>query len=214
MKYYLITLLFIISSFTLVAQAEFEPKGSFNIELGLPNNVSNKAYRELMQGLAIVTPSYQYTFDNSLSLGVGLRYGYFNVNEFKNNIGLTGAAHLTGVFGKIGQEKYYGKFGLDYGVRVGYSMNFFTTNKNKELHGKPYTNDGAFVEPVLGLALTSGERSSFRLSLGYAFHNFRFNPTQVGLDEIAGFKADDYKNITTYFTIGFGYSYYFGINTQ
>lgn len=211
MKQLNILLFFLFGLFSMAySQKDFTPNGSFKIEIGLPNNVTNKAFKELMQGLAIVTPSYQYTFDNSLSIGAGLRYGFFNVNEFKNNIGMNGALHTTGAFIKIGQEKFYGKFGLDYGVRIGYSMNFFATNKNKELHGKPFVDNSGFVEPTIGFGLMASENSSFRLALGYAFHTFKFRPELMGVDKFSGIDPSSLDEITTYFTIGFGYSFYFG----
>ena len=123
---------------------------------------------------------------------------------------MSGGAHIAGVFGKIGQEKYYGNFGLDYGVRIGYTMNIFDTNKNNDLLGKPYINDGGFVEPTLGLSLMGNENTSFRLALGYAFHAFQFKPHQMGVDNFSGIDNDRLESITSYFTIGFGYSYYFG----
>tara|TARA_B100000508_G_scaffold118450_1_gene98648 strand:+ start:163173 stop:163814 length:642 start_codon:yes stop_codon:yes gene_type:complete len=210
----LLTIFFltILLSFNSISQAEFAPKGSFKVEISLPNNATNTAFRDLMQGLVCVSPSYQHTLDNTLSFGFGLRYNYFDVNEFKNTVDLAGGMHTTGVFGKIGQEKFYGNFGVDYGVRVGYSFNFFATNKNEELLDGPYINDAGFVEPHLGLALTANENTSFRLALGYAFHAFEFRPNQVGLENFAGIGDDQLNSITTYFTIGFGYSYYFGQN--
>lgn len=207
----LIVLLIVISSvFTAQAQVDFLPKSSFKVEIGLPNNVANTGFRELMQGLVVVTPSYQYTFDNSLSLGVGLRYGFFNVNEFKNNIDMAGGLHIAGAFVKIGKEQYYGNFGVDYGIRIGYSSNFFDTNKNQDTLGKPYRNDGAFLEPTLGISLMATERTSFRLALGYAFHSFKFTPEVMGVDQFSGIQESKLDKITSFFTVGFGYSYYFG----
>jgi hypothetical protein len=192
-----------------VAQADFRPRGSFKIEVGLPNNVTNSAFRDLMQGLAVFTTSYQFTFENTISLGAGLRYNYFNVNEFKNTVDLTGGLHSTGVFGKIGQEKFYGNLGVDYGLRAGYTFNFFDTNKNEEFNNGVYQEGALFLEPHLGLALMASENSSFRLALGYAFNSFQFRPNQVGLENFSGFSDEDLTPITTFFTIGFGYSYYF-----
>jgi hypothetical protein len=192
-----------------LAQLDFQPRSSFKIEVGLPNNVTNSAFRDLMQGLAVLTTSYQFTFDNTLSLGAGLKYNFFNVNEFKNTVDLTGGIHSTGVFGKIGQEKFYGNLGVDYGIRAGYLFNFFDTNKNEELNGGPYQEGSIFFEPHLGLALMASEQSSFRLALGYTFNSFQFRPNQVGLDNFSGFADEDLTPITTFFTIGFGYSRYF-----
>ncbi|HZH86881.1 MAG TPA: hypothetical protein VFD77_06155 [Brumimicrobium sp.] len=210
MKQLIISLIFFSFILCVNSQTDFEPRSSFKVEIGLPNNATNYAFRDLMQGLVVVTPSYQFTLANSFSIGAGLKYGFFNVNEFKNNIGMTGGAHIAGIFGKIGQEKFYGNFGLDYGVRIGYTMNFFDTNKNNEALGKPYRNDGGFVEPTLGLALMGNENTSFRLALGYAFHAFQFRPHQMGLSEFSGVDPTKLSELTTYFTIGFGYSYYFG----
>ncbi|HLW30367.1 MAG TPA: hypothetical protein VKX29_05885 [Brumimicrobium sp.] len=210
MKQLIISLLLFSYILTAKSQTDFVPSSSFKVEIGLPNNATNYAFRDLMQGLVVVTPSYQYTFESSLSIAAGVRYGFFNVNEFKNNIGMAGGAHIAGVFGKIGREKFYGNFGLDYGVRIGYTMNFFNTNKNTELIGKAYRNDGGFVEPTLGLSLMGNENTSFRLALGYAFHAFQFQPHQMGITEFVGINSSKLNQMTTYFTIGFGYSYYFG----
>jgi hypothetical protein len=209
MKNYMLIVSIVLLSFTNVAQTDFAPSGSFKVELGLPNNATNNAFRELMQGLVVVTPSYQHTFDNTFSIGAGLRYAYFNVNQFKNNAGISGGMHMTGVFGKIGVEKFYGNFGVDYGVRIGYAMNFSTTNAIQDSLGGPYISDGGFVEPTLGLSLMSTENSSFRLALSYAFHAFIFKPEHIGLDEFSGLNPDKLDVLSTYFTIGFGYSYYF-----
>lgn len=211
MKQIILALVFFFTYTSVKGQADFEPKGSFNIEIGLPNNVTNNAFREIFQGLATITPSYQYTFGNTFSIGAGLRYNYFNVNEFKNNLDLSGGLHLMGAFLKVGQEKYYGNFGLDYGLRMGYTINLFNTNKNTEHLGKPYQDDSFMIEPVLGLALKSGDNSSFRLTMGYAFHTMKITANQVGVDQFSGLDQSKLNQITSYFSIGFGYSYYFGI---
>jgi hypothetical protein len=196
--------------FNAQSQVDFAPKSSFKVEIGLPNNVSNVAFRELLQGLVVVTPSFQHTFENTLSIGAGIRYGFFNVNEFKNNVDLTGAIHIAGAFVKVGQEKYYGNFGVDYGVRIGYAANFFATNYNDSLRGKPFISDAVFVEPTLGLSLMATEKTSFRLALGYALHGFKTSPYHMGVDTFSGINNSKLDKNTSYFTIGFGYSYYFG----
>ena len=211
MKQLIVLSIIIGAAFTTQAQVDFMPKSSFKVEVGLPNNTSNYAFRDLMQGLVVVTPSFQYTFDNTITVAAGLRYGFFNVNEFKNNIDMTGGVHLAGVFAKIGQEKFYGNFGIDYGLRFGYSANIFATNTNEVAIGKPYVDEAVFIEPTLGLILMATERTSFRLALGYAIHDFEFSPNQMGLEEFSGIKDSKLNSRTSFFTVGFGYSYYFGI---
>lgn len=209
MKYFLTIYLSFGLIFYTIAQSDFTPNSSFKVEIGLPNNISNKGFREIMQGLAVVTPSYQHTFNSSFALGAGLRYGYFNVNEFKNNANLKGGLHMIGAFIKVGQEKYYGKFGLDYGVRMGYTLNYFVTNLNDNKNGGPFSNGSLLIEPTINFSLMATENSSFNLFLSYSIHSFRFRPNQVGLDYFSGINKEDNNAYTSFFTIGFGYSYFF-----
>ena len=60
-----------------------EPKHTFNVELGLPNGFTNEPFKNIMQGLVNFSTYYQYDFKNHLTAGVGVRYGYFAINEFK-----------------------------------------------------------------------------------------------------------------------------------
>jgi hypothetical protein len=190
-------------------QEEFQPRGSFKAEIALANNVSNVAFRDLMQGLANVTSGYQYTFPSSLSLGAGVRWNYFAVNQFKNNVDLAGGIHFAGVYGKIGVERYYGQVGIDVGIRGGYNMMFATTNKCKESGGAGIY-DGGFIEPILNIGLLADENQSFYLTTSFAFQTFKFQPFHVCEPTFAAYPAEKLDRITTYFTIGFGYSFYFG----
>jgi hypothetical protein len=189
---------------------EFQPAGSFKAEIGLANNLSNVAFSDLMQGLFNITAGYQYTLPNSLSFGAGVRHNYFTVNQFKNNNDLRGGIHFGGVYGKIGIEKYYGQFGIDIGVRVGYNMIASATNKCKEANEGLTLFDGGFIEPVINLGLLADERSSFYLNLTYALHTIKFNPYHVCEDDFSAYSPEGLDKITTYFVIGFGYSFYFG----
>ncbi|WP_159038521.1 hypothetical protein [Brumimicrobium mesophilum] len=211
MKQFILSLVLLSTVFTSYSQVDFVPNSSFKVEVGLPNNSSNQAFRDLMQGLVILTPSYQHTFNNSFSIGAGLRYGFFNVNEFKNNVDLSGGMHIAGAFVKIGREKFYGDIGIDYGVRIGYSANFFNTNYNDSLSGKPFSNESIFIEPTFGISLMATERTSFRLALGFAVNDFVFSADQVGIEQFSAYDINDLNKRTSYFTIGFGYSYYFGV---
>jgi hypothetical protein len=71
--------LIILIGFSTAAQ-QIEPKHTFNIELGLPNGMVNKPFKDYMQGLINFAPYYQFTMKNSLSFGAGIRYSYFGVS--------------------------------------------------------------------------------------------------------------------------------------
>jgi len=211
MKLLYVTLIaFCFLNSSLAQTDEFQPAGSFKAEIGLANNISNEAFRDLMQGLFNITAGYQYTLPSSLSLGAGIRHNYFTVNQFKNNVDLRGGIHFGGIYGKIGIEKYYGQFGIDIGVRGGFNMMFSTTNKCDLTAGGPSLFNGAFIEPVINLGLLADERSSFYLNLTYAIHSFKFEPFHVCEDDFSSYSERGLDNLTSYFVIGFGYSFYFG----
>lgn len=205
-----ILLIIFYSGRTSAQTEEFQPAGSFKAEIGLANNASNEAFRDLMQGLFNITAGYQYTLPNSLSFGAGIRHNYFTVNQFKNKIDLRGGIHFGGMYGKIGIEKYYGQFGIDIGIRAGYNMMASVTNKCKEANEGLKIFDGGFIEPVINLGLLADEQSSFYLNLTYSFHTFKFQPYHVCEDDFSAYSPEGLDKITSYFVIGFGYSFYFG----
>lgn len=187
-----------------------QPKASFGAEIGLPSQQGNPAFRDIMQGLLTVSPTFQYTLDNGLAAGAGLRYSFFTINEFKIPNKLAGGMHMAGAFVKIGHEKFHSAFGTDFGLRVGYNKIFSVNEECTKLYGRAHSFDAAFVEPHIGLALMADEKSSFRLSLSYVFQGFNFNESHLCLDDLSAYNDEQLSKITHYFTIGFGYSYYFG----
>ena len=77
--------LFILISSFLAAQS-IEPDDAVTVELGLPNAALNKPYRSIMQGLVCISPYYQYSFKNHITLGLGLHYSYFAINEDRKSV--------------------------------------------------------------------------------------------------------------------------------
>lgn len=203
---------FLLSSFSLKSQLDFKPTSSVRFDMGLPailETATNRAFRDLMQGLASVSGAYQYTLDNSLSFGAGAQYTLFNVNEFRNNFDLSGNLHIVGLYGRVGVEKYYGSFGVDYGLKVGYTNNFSHTSICLEENGEANVSGGGLYVPEFKISYMINEYSAFAANLSYTFHSFRFTPETVCVDQFPGLSVDDHATRTSYLTFGFGYIYYF-----
>lgn len=212
----------ILTSFSLLfaftsninAQVDYEPELSLRVELGLPAVLevsTNKAFRDLMQGLVNVSVGYQRTFENTLSIGFGGRYVLFNVNEFRNNFDLSGQLHFIGGYGRVGVERYFGNLGIDYGVKLGYAFNISDMNICRDLHGEPSITEGGFIEPNFSMQYVVNESNAFTLfNVAYAFHSMRFQPKTVCVDNFPGLGESAVRNRTTYLTIGFGYTHFFG----
>ena len=205
--YFIIVFLFTLGS---VNAQITEPKHTFNVELGLPNSFSNKPFKSIMQGLVSVEPYYQYAFKNHLTIGAGLKYGYFAVNEFKVPQKVYGGMHSAGGFLKVGWEKFHNdRFATDFSVKVGYTQNYFKTDLNDSISGGPIQVNSTYLEPSIGLILAADEFSSYRLVIAYSFQGFAFRPTMIGLESFGEYEPKELSPISTALIIGFGYTHYF-----
>ncbi len=190
---------------------EFQPKHTFNLELGLPNSFSNKAFNDVMQGLVQVEPYYQYAFKNGIIAGLGVGYQYMGINEFKVPVKVDGGLHSGRGFLKIGYERFVtSNFAFDLALKIGYSANYFKTSINDTLLGKAFQQNSLYIAPTIGLILKADEVSSYRLFVGYSFQDFNFNLSMLGLQTIGGYTPSELNRISTVLTVGFGYTHYFG----
>jgi hypothetical protein len=77
----------------------------------------------------------------------------------------------------------------------------------------PVRNGAILIEPTLGLILAADRRNSYRLNIGYTIQNYGFRPTELGLDSNLNYNASELAASTQFFFVGFGYTYYFGVNS-
>ena len=201
--------LFLLLSFSVSSQNN-ESVHSFTVELGLPNSFVNEPYKDIMQGLVNFAPYYQYTTKGGIIMGTGVRYSYFAVNEFRVPSKVFGGCHTMGAFGKFGYEKFMGdRFAMDVSVKVGYAEHIYNTDvlRAKDI---PYIRlNSTFVEPTIGLVLMSDEANSYRLTVAYAWQGYGFKPWYIGLDSNIGYDPSGFDKLSSFLTIGFGYTHYF-----
>lgn len=206
-KLYILILLLVTCD--VVAQ-QIEPKHTFNVELGLPNAMVNKPFGAYMQGLINVAPYYQFRLKNSIAFGAGIRYAYFGVNQFKVPQKTLGGMHSFGSFVKVSHEKFHtDRFSTDLGVKVGYTQNYFVTNRNDSLNQNPYQVNSILIEPTAEFSLVADEQVAYSLIVSYAFHGFSYKPNMIGLQTFGGYEQSEFQRVTSYLTIGFGFTYYF-----
>jgi len=212
MKYLLLFLTVGCLSLNASAQKPFSPKHTFNVELGLPVPTSNEPFREILQGLVSASVYHQYSFPFHLNVGAGFKYSYFTINEFSVPSPVYGGIHTGGAFVKVGYDKFHNeRFATDIGVKFGYTENFITTDLNKAYGINPVRRPSTFVEPVISFILTADPRNSYRLNIGYTFQGYGFKPMDLGLESNSAFDTSKFDNITQYFLVGFGYTFYFGV---
>ena len=187
-----------------------EPRHTFNLELGLPNGMTNKPFKNIMQGLANVAPYYQFAFKNHLIIGAGLMYSYFTINEFKVPKKVYGGMHTGGAFVKVGWEKFHTeRFATDFSIKIGYTQSYFDTDMNKVFGQNPYVAEAGYIEPTMGLILTADELTSFRFFIGYGLQGYAFQPYMIGLQTLGGYETSEFGKINGSLIAGFGFTYYF-----
>jgi hypothetical protein len=212
---------FVLSVYSGFAQ-KIDPDDSFTFELCLPNSISNKPFTEIMQGVVSISPFYQYTLKNGLSLGSGVNYSYYAVNQFRVTQKIVGGLHHFVAFLKLGHEKFWTeRFGTDIGCKVGYSEDYFYSDLLFD-QGMQYRRlQGVYVEPNISFVLTSDVNSSYRFILGFPFYNFQFKPwtlgegswvysTTGGDNNTPGiYDENSSQRNAISFIVGFGYTFYF-----
>ena len=216
MQKFIILILLMFGMKISYSQGIIEPKHSFTIELGLPNSVSNKLFREIMQGLVHVSPYYQYTMKNGIAFGIGGRYSYFAINEFRVPSKVYGGNHSFGGFLKVGHEKFYTPiFALDFGVKMGFNQNTYYSDLLMSKEIDQINKPSFYLEPNIGLILASSEVDTYRLSLGYSLLGYKFRQSDIGFDETTdiGYSESDKAPKSTFFTIAFGYTHHFNGKT-
>jgi hypothetical protein len=207
-KYWFILILFIFPLDNFAQTTDI--RHTYNLDLTLPNSMSNKAFEDIMQGLVNASTYYQYTFKNGFNLGAGIRYAYFTINEFRVPEPVSGGLHSGAAFLKLGWQKFFNEtLALDFGVKAGYSQNYFLTNLNDSIGANPFQVNAIYAEPTLSLILMADERTSFRFYLGYGMQDFVFLPSMLGLSTNGGYVGDKIKSKSGYLLFGFGFSFYF-----
>jgi len=118
--------------------------------------------------------------------------------------------HTLAGFFKFSHEKFWGeRFGTDLGVKFGYAHTMVKTDVLSAQGTLLHVIQSTYIEPVVGLILSSDEANSYRLTIGYPFYGFGFKPWTIGLDSELGYESTEFGRISSFLTIGFGYTHYF-----
>lgn len=189
---------------------DITPKFTLNVELGLPVSVANEPFGDIMQGLVASSVYGQYSFPFHLNLGLGVRYSLFTIDEFSVPSPVDGNIQTGAGFLKIGWDKFHNdKLATDFGVKVGYAYNAVYTDLLKLSGENPRDFDSFLVEPTMALILAANERNSYRWTIGYSFQGYGFQPATIGLPSTEGYDPAEFKKMTQYLVVGFGWTLYF-----
>lgn len=189
-------------------QIEFDD--SFTFEIGLPNSFTNKANKDIMQGLVCVAPQYQFATKFGLAIGFGLHYTYFNINEFRVSQKVFGGIHSGAGYIKLSHEKFWTDLiGTDIGIKLGYLESFVNTDLLRAKGLKFERRQSILIEPTFAFVLASDVNASYRFVISYPFYGYSFSPKLIGIDSNTGYTQAELAKKNSFLTVGFGYTHYF-----
>jgi len=215
-KLYIILALFLISTAHLnwAQTSTFSPKGSFNIDLGVPAKPHNMAFERTMEGLLNAGIDYRYNFFKGLTVGIGLKYCLFSLNSFAfNNNSISGGYQMPGAYVIVGYEKFStDRVSFTGSIRGGYSYMMSFNDSCRAVLGGQAISQSYFVEPQVEMVMLTDKISShgFSMVLGYSIYFHEFGKADLCMSEVSSLTQEDYIGFTRFFSIGFGYRYYMG----
>ncbi len=188
--------------------ARIHPLRSMTLEVGLPIALKNNIFKQYMQGMIEISPTYHYTFKNFLTIGGGINYNYFWINHVLTSDSKNlGGIQSIGGFVRIGYEKFYtDRYGIDVNVKIGPSKLIFDTDYNRKLDKLPSLNV-LTIEPSVAFVVTADEQSSYRWIVSYANQKYDFKSSLLGFAP-GKLNTNPTSSITQFLTVGFGYTYY------
>lgn len=202
-----------LSLFQLNAQQRVrQSKGSFKVDLCLPNTVANYAFDRVHNGLGDASVYYQYNVYEGLTIGGGVRYAYFMIDQFSVSNPITGGLHFPAGYLKVGFEKFSNdRFAYEWSLNSGYMMALSTNDSTDAKLGEPFIDQGIFIQPKLGMYVMAEQNSAFSLMFSYTWFLNNFRPDYHAQETFpgTGMKPPDWAGVTQFFSVGFGYSYYF-----
>jgi hypothetical protein len=192
----------------------FTPKASFSLDMGVPAKPHNAAFERVLEGLLNAGADFRYNVYNGLTVGAGLKYNLFTINPFAfNNIEIGGGMQMPGGYLHLGYEKFTTeRVSFSFSARAGYSLLMSFNDSCKAVHGGQHIMSTYFVEPQLEMVMLTDKVSEhgFSMVLGYNFYFHEFKSEDICVNTISELVPESYDGIIRYFSIGFGYRYYFG----
>ncbi len=192
----------------------FDPTGSLYVETTIPTNEKNLAFASTMEGLFHGGVGYQYAIWNGLTIGGGVNYSFFKINQFSLNqtIG-RGGMHIPGLHLKVGIEKFTtDRVSFYAGVRGGISSIMVVNDSCEVKLGGPFQVFSPFIQGQFEINVLTDQTSSdaFNINLGYSIYFREYDETYLCRENLTGLIPESTEGLIRFFNFGFGYKYYFG----
>ena len=193
-----------------------EIPANYRFDFRLPTPIANRSFRGLINGIADLNLSSQFTIVNNVTLGGQFKFAYYKVNDLKTPEVTDGKMQFMTLKLKLGYEKFMTERAYyDLSIKAGYGIvNIHSKSCEAALDGTGRSVDQGFTfEPAFGLYLISDDNLSFGLIVSYTWLGDDFNALDLCLNSTSNVILDS-DNVGAYqaISVGFGAAVYIGKN--
>ncbi len=206
-RHSLLGLITAIGPFAYAQQAaELPSVGScVKAEVKMPIVEGNGAFKHYVDGIADVNISSNFNVYRGIMIGVGAKYSYFQVDDFKVSQRTEGEISFLGIFGVLGFERYLnGNISYELCSKYGYGWMNTTTLICNDLGKDTYRQSGSYLEPQLALYYTSEEQYRFGLFIGYQVFMQEFTADNFCIPYFAGLHTSASQGAYQVLNVGLG----------
>jgi hypothetical protein len=179
---------------------------TFSMNFKLPKTILNHSFKNMIFGVANIDAQLQYEFLEKFELGIGYKYGYYDVNSLAFQTKVNGQMENHNPFVKIGVKNSINEnIFMNLCLKGGYNYGFTKINTCNE----NYLQNSFRLEPEFSIWMYSNENLAFGLLLSYNFWFSEFTPENFCMSNFPGMNPINSDGIYQVFCVGFGFYTHF-----
>ena len=179
---------------------------TFSMNFKLPKTILNPSFKNMIFGVANIDAQLQYEFFDKLEIGIGYKYGYYDVNSLAFQTKVDGQMENHNPFLKIGINNVLNeRIFMNLSIKGGYNYGFTKINTCNE----NYLQNSFRLEPEFSIWMYSTENLAFGLLVSYNFWFSEFTPANFCMTNFPGMNPSNSKGIYQVFCAGFGFYTHF-----
>jgi hypothetical protein len=241
MRHIIFFLLFLIGSYSVIAQDEEgddydkaiesrrvhtdfkESLFAIRFSTTLPTPISNGALREKFRGIYEMNLSFNLRLADNFFMGLGYKEGLLGLNAIPNptstvtiNFDLDTKMHMHTGYVKLGYNKFHTEnIFSTFAVNIGYNVSQFTNVVNpKNETNLNLSYSSLLIEPEYSLNFAVEENFSIGIFVSYNYMPTVFNPSNIALGDVTSLAGLNTTHVTGILNFGFGFYYGMGKKFQ
>ena len=179
---------------------------TLSMNFKLPKTILNHSFKNMLFGVGNIDAQIQYEFFDRIELGIGYKYGYYDVNSLAFTTKVDGQMENHNPFFKIGYiNRLNDNTFMNFSLKGGYNYSVTKINTCND----NYLQNSFRIEPEFSIYMFSNENLAFGLIFAYNFWFTEFTPENFCMTSFPGINSSNNKGIYQVFCAGFGFYTHF-----